>query len=189
MASKSLLPFLILSVLLLPIFSTVSVDGSLPDDGQGGGGGGGGECAYVIYVQTGTVKKAGTHSTISLELKTGAGEGISIPNLEEWGGIMGPNYNFFETGRLDTFTGRGPCLTYPDPICSLNLTSDASGPYHDWYCDYVEVTVSAPAHPCTKQRFSVDRWLARDREPFTLTAIVDYCPSANANANRSLRFD
>lgn len=32
MASKSLLPFLILSVLLLPIFSTVSVDGSLPDD-------------------------------------------------------------------------------------------------------------------------------------------------------------
>ncbi|KAG6594871.1 PLAT domain-containing protein 1, partial [Cucurbita argyrosperma subsp. sororia] len=164
MASKSALPFLILShLLLLLLLSTAAVPEPLD----------GGECGYLIYVQTGTVKKAGTHSTIGLEVKTASGEGIWVPNLEEWGGIMGPDYNFFETGRLDTFTGRGPCLT--SPICSLNLTSNGSGPYHAWYCDYVEVTASAPAHPCHKQRFSVNQWLATDQEPYSLTAVVDYC--------------
>lgn len=141
----------------------------------------GGECGYLIYVQTGTVKRAGTHSTISLEAKTADGDGISVPNLEEWGGIMGPNYNFFETGRLDTFTGRGPCLH--SPLCSLNLTSNGSGPYHAWYCEYVEVSTSAPGRPCQKQRFSVDQWLASDQEPYTLTALVEYC-GADGNQRR-----
>lgn len=89
------------------------------------------DCVYTVYVRTGSVLKAGTDSNITLTLYDGNGYGVRINNLEAWGGIMGPGYNYFERGNLDIFSGRGPCLT--GPVCAMNLTSDGTGPHHGWY--------------------------------------------------------
>ncbi|KAL7143994.1 hypothetical protein ABFS83_08G228600 [Erythranthe nasuta] len=132
------------------------------------------ECIYNVYVQTGSIKRAGTHSTISLTLVGESGAHIVVPNLEDWG-IMGPGYNYFETGYLDMFAGKGPCLD--GPVCGLNLTSDGSGPYHGWYCDYVEVSVVGAQKPCSQQHFTVEQWLATDTEPYKLTADRNVCSS------------
>lgn len=86
---------------------------------------------------------------------------------------MGPGFNYFETGELNIFGGKGPC--FEGPICRLNLTSDGSGPYHGWYCDYVEVTTFGLQKECSQQHFKVEQWLARDEEPYELTAFRDAC--------------
>ncbi|KAL3635979.1 hypothetical protein CASFOL_020526 [Castilleja foliolosa] len=130
------------------------------------------ECMYGIYVQTGSIRQAGTHSVISLSLFDESGAQLVIPNLEDWG-LMGPGYNYFETGYLDIFGGKGPCIT--GPVCGLNLTSDGSGPYHAWYCDYVEVTTFGLEKQCSQKRFTVERWLATDRAPYKLTAVENTC--------------
>ncbi|KAG8383506.1 hypothetical protein BUALT_Bualt04G0020500 [Buddleja alternifolia] len=130
------------------------------------------ECIYGVYVQTGSIRRAGTHSVISLTLTDTSGEQLEIPNLEDWG-LMGPGYNYFETGNLDLFGGKGPCFT--GPICGLNLTSDGSGPYHGWYCDYVEVTAIGLQKECSQQHFTVEQWLATDSPPYQLTAERNVC--------------
>ncbi|XP_051141338.1 PLAT domain-containing protein 3-like isoform X2 [Andrographis paniculata] len=133
------------------------------------------ECTYGIYVQTGSVQRAGTHSVIGLSLWDESGSQIAIPNLETWG-LMGPGFNYFETGELNIFGVRGPCLA--GGVCGINLTSDGSGPYHGWYCDYVQITSFGLGIDCSQQMFHVEQWLARDEPPYQLTATRDLCKTA-----------
>ncbi|XP_038883182.1 PLAT domain-containing protein 3 [Benincasa hispida] len=130
-------------------------------------------CVYTVYIRTGSTLKAGTDSVISATLYSGQGDLVLIKDLEKWGGLMGPDYNYFERGNLDVFSGRGPCLT--GPVCGLNLTSDGSGPHHGWYCNYVEVTTTGVHRPCEQVQFTVEQWLALDASPYELTAIRDNC--------------
>ncbi|XP_057783781.1 PLAT domain-containing protein 3-like [Salvia miltiorrhiza] len=142
------------------------------------------ECVYGIYVQTGSVKKAGTHSKISLTLSDASGAELEIANLEDWG-LMGPGFNYFETGELNIFGGKGPCLS--GPICGLNLTSDGSGPYAGWYCEFVQVSAFGLGSPCSYQNFAVEQWLAKDEPPYQLTAAMEVCcASASARARQTL---
>ncbi|TMW93641.1 hypothetical protein EJD97_011353 [Solanum chilense] len=131
------------------------------------------DCVYSAYIRTGSIIKGGTDSIISLTLYDENGYGIRIKNLEAWGGLMGPGYNYFERGNLDIFSGRGPCLTAP--ICKMNLTSDGTGSGHGWYCNYVEVTVTGVHKQCNQKYFEVEQWLATDASPYQLTAIRDLC--------------
>ncbi|XP_048438057.1 PLAT domain-containing protein 3-like [Pyrus x bretschneideri] len=135
------------------------------------------DCVYTVYVRTGSIIKGGTDSNVNLRLYDVYGYGIEITNLEAWGGLMGPGYNYFERGNLDIFSGPGPCLD--SPICALNLTSDGSGPHHGWYVNYVEVTSTGVHIPCHQQLFTVEQWLATDTWPYELTAIRNYCNSAD----------
>ncbi|XP_052195324.1 PLAT domain-containing protein 3 [Diospyros lotus] len=132
-------------------------------------------CVYNVYVRTGSIFKGGTDSIITLTLYDADGWGVRISNLEAWGGLMGRDYNYFERGNLDIFSGRGPCLA--GPVCAMNLTSDGSGKHHGWYCNYVEVTTTGPHITCAKQLFTVEQWLATDTSPYELTAIRDECGS------------
>lgn len=133
------------------------------------------DCVYTVYVRTSTIIKGGTDSIISLTLYDAGGHGIRINNLESWGGLMGPGYDYFERGNLDIFSGRGPCLQ--GPVCAMNLTSDGTGSGHGWYCNYVEVTATGVHKQCTQQQFTVEQWLATDTSPYELTAIRSYCSS------------
>ncbi|XP_027101110.1 PLAT domain-containing protein 3-like [Coffea arabica] len=130
------------------------------------------ECVYTLYVQTGSIVKAGTDSRISVTLGDSAGKSVWIPNLRDWG-LMGPQHDYFERGSLDIFTGRGPCIS--SPVCRLNLTSDGSGAHHGWYCDYIEVTSTGPHKACSQSIFYVEQWLATDAPPYELTAVLDGC--------------
>ncbi|WJX96021.1 PLAT domain-containing protein 1 [Trifolium repens] len=131
------------------------------------------DCVYTVYVRTGSIIKAGTDSIMTLTLYNADGYGILINNLEAWGGLMGSDYNYFERGNLDIFSGRGPCLD--GPICNMNLTSDGSGAHHGWYCNYVEVTSTGVHTPCAQHQFTVEQWLATDTSPYELTAIRNDC--------------
>ncbi|CAL9753165.1 unnamed protein product [Musa acuminata subsp. burmannicoides] len=134
------------------------------------------KCVYTIYIRTGSIWKAGTDSVISLALAGSDGVGVLIEDLESWGGLMGANYDYYERGNLDIFSGRGPCITSWPP-CWMNLTSDGSGPHHGWYCNYVEVTTTGPHMGCSQQQFTVEQWLARDASPYRLYATRNYCPN------------
>ncbi|KAL6225210.1 hypothetical protein ACLB2K_004061 [Fragaria x ananassa] len=133
------------------------------------------DCVYTVYVRTGSIIKGGTDSSITVRLYDGNGYGIEIRNLETWGGLMGSDYDYFERGNLDIFSGRGPCLTAP--ICALNLTSDGYGSGHGWYVNYLEVTSTGAHIPCSQQLFTIEQWLATDTSPYELTAIRNYCDS------------
>ncbi|KAA8530877.1 hypothetical protein F0562_005499 [Nyssa sinensis] len=141
------------------------------------------DCVYTAYVRTGSIIKGGTDSIISLTLYDANARGIRVPNLEAWGGMMGPGHHYFERGNLDIFSGRGPCLT--GPVCWMNLTSEGSGAHHGWYCNYVEVTSTGPHIPCAQQLFTVEQWLARDASPYELTAIRNNCVSGDGMDRRS----
>lgn len=143
------------------------------------------DCVYTMYIRTGSILKAGTDSVISATLYTAEGDGIRIKDLEKWGGLMGPDYNYFERGNLDIFSGRGPCLSAP--VCSLNLTSDGSGPHHGWYCNYVEVTTTGVHGSCNQALFTVEQWLALDTSPYSLTAIRNNCPSGSGSRRDLIR--
>lgn len=130
------------------------------------------ECVYTLYVQTGSIIKAGTDSKISATLGDAFGKSVWIQDLEQWG-LMGRKHNYYESGSLDIFTGRGPCIA--SPICRLNLTSDGSGDHHGWFCEYVEVTSTGPHKACNKSIFYVERWLAYDAPPYQLSALLDRC--------------
>lgn len=132
------------------------------------------ECVYTVYVRTGLIIKAGTDSNITLELWD-QDHGLKINNIEKWGGLMGRDYDYFERGNLDVFSGRGPCLD--GPVCAMRLTSDGSGPHPGWYCSYVEVTTTGPHKQCAQQRFDVQQWLATNVYPYQLTAMKNYCSS------------
>ncbi|XP_027336597.1 PLAT domain-containing protein 3-like isoform X1 [Abrus precatorius] len=131
------------------------------------------DCVYTVYIRTGSIIKGGTDSVIGLKLYDAYGYYIYITNLEAWGGLMDPGYNYFERGNLDIFSGRGPCLD--GPVCAVNLTSDGSGPHHGWYCNYVEVTSTGVHIPCAQQQFTVEQWLATDTSPYELWAVRNYC--------------
>ncbi|PON34870.1 PLAT/LH2 domain containing protein [Trema orientale] len=143
------------------------------------------DCVYTIYIRTGSIFKAGTDSNINVRFYDSNGYGVEITNLESWGGLMGPGYNYYERGNLDIFSGRGPCLTAP--ICALNLTSDGSGPHHGWYCNYVEVTTTGVHTPCAQQTFTVEQWLATDTSPYELTAIRNYCADELERLGREIK--
>ncbi|XVF15164.1 hypothetical protein REPUB_Repub09cG0126600 [Reevesia pubescens] len=153
---------LILTFFILLAFSSIA----LSDDV---------DCVYTAYIRTGSIFKGGTDSIISLRLYDVYGKYVGIRNLEAWGGLMEPGYNYFERGNLDIFSGRGPCLAAP--LCAMNLTSDGSGAHHGWYCNYVEVTMTGVHTPCSQQQFTVEQWLALDTSPYELTAIRNYCLS------------
>ncbi|XP_022870263.1 PLAT domain-containing protein 3-like [Olea europaea var. sylvestris] len=133
------------------------------------------DCVYTVFVRTGSIIKAETDSNITLTLYDANGHGIRIKNLEAWGGLMGPGYNYFERGNLDIFSGRGPCLT--GPVCAMNLTSDGTGPHHGWYCNYVEVTTTGAHQQCAQKLFTIEQWLAMDTKPYELTAVRNSCSS------------
>jgi hypothetical protein len=131
-------------------------------------------CVYAIYVRTGSIWSAGTDSTISVEFYDTEYNSILISNLTRWGGnIQGQDRDYFEGGQLDIFSGLGDCL--PNAICGMNLTSDGTGDHHGWYVNYVEVTVTGAHLPCGKHEFVVNRWLATDTWPFSLTYESDEC--------------
>ncbi|MED6158886.1 PLAT domain-containing protein 2 [Stylosanthes scabra] len=131
------------------------------------------DCVYTVYVRTGSVLKGGTDSKIGLKLYDKYGYYIYIKNLEAWGGLMGNNYNYFERGNLDIFSGRGPCLE--SPVCAVNVTSDGAGSHHGWYCKYVEVTTTGPHVSCSQQNFQLEQWLALDTSPYQLWAAGNKC--------------
>jgi len=133
------------------------------------------DCVYTAYVRTGSIIKGGTDSNIGLTLYDVNGWGIQISNIVSWGGLMGPDYNYFERGNLDIFSGKGPCLT--GPVCAMNLTSYGPGPHHGWYCNYVEVTTTGAHMDCSQQLFTVEQWLTTDTSPYEVTAVRDYCRS------------
>ncbi|XP_057751709.1 PLAT domain-containing protein 3-like [Arachis stenosperma] len=131
------------------------------------------ECVFTVYVRTGSVLKGGTDSKIGLKLYDKYGYYIYINNLQAWGGLMGKNYNYFERGNLDIFSGRGPCLE--SPVCAVNVTSDGAGSHHGWYCNYVEVTTTGPHVSCNQEQFEVEQWLADDTVPYQLWAARNKC--------------
>ncbi|KAE8706853.1 Late embryoproteinsis abundant hydroxyproline-rich glycoprotein family, putative isoform 1 [Hibiscus syriacus] len=104
------------------------------------------------------------------------------PQSGSMGWLMGPDYNYFERGNLDIFSGRGRCMD--GPVCAMNLTSDGSGPHHGWYCNYVEVTMTGVHTPCSKVQFTVEQWLALDAPPYDLTAVRNNCPSEYPDGRR-----
>ncbi|KAL8110765.1 PLAT domain-containing protein 3-like [Apium graveolens] len=143
------------------------------------------DCVYTVYVRTGSVIKGGTDSIMTLTLYDAEGYGVRIKNLETWGGLMGPEYNYFERGNLDIFSGKGPCL--PGPTCLMNITSDGTGSGHGWYCNYIEVTTTGAHIPCGQQLFTIEQWLANDRSPYELTAIRDNCSgTTTTNGGRKM---
>ncbi|KAK8673807.1 hypothetical protein V6N13_112118 [Hibiscus sabdariffa] len=153
---------LLLSFFLLLSFSSLVIS---DDD----------DCVYSVYIRTGSIWKGGTDSIIGLRLYDAYGDWVEVRNLEAWGGLMGPGYNYFERGNLDIFSGRGRCLD--GPVCAMNLTSDGSGDHHGWYCNYVEITMTGVHTPCSQVQFTVEQWLALDAPPYDLTAIRNYCPA------------
>ncbi|KAI3458319.1 hypothetical protein Pfo_014982 [Paulownia fortunei] len=155
MASRGFFPLLLLTALLLSVSAASSND-----------------CVYTLYVQTGSVIKGGTDSSISITLGDSNGKSVWIPNLKDWG-LMGRKHDYFERENLDIFTGRGPCIG--TPICRLNVTSDGSGAHHGWFCDFVEVTSTGPHKSCSQSIFYVDQWLASDAPPYQLSAVLDGC--------------
>ncbi|CAN8276102.1 unnamed protein product [Cochlearia groenlandica] len=153
---------------LLPIFlllATVSTVSFADDEPS---------CVYTFYLRTGSIWKAGTDSIISARIYDKYGDFIGIKNLEAWGGLMGKDYNYYEGGNLDIFSGRAPCL--PSPICAFNLTSDGSGDHHGWYVNYVEVTTTGVHAKCASQSFEFEQWLGTDVSPYELSALRSNCP-------------
>ncbi|CAI8598245.1 unnamed protein product [Vicia faba] len=143
------------------------------------------DCVYTVYVRTGSILKAGTDSNIILTLYDAKNYGIRINNLEAWGGLMGPGYNYFERSNLDIFSGRGPCLDAP--VCKMNLTSDGAGSHHGWYVNYVEVTTTGVHSPCAQTLFTVEQWLATDTSPYELYSVKDNCPYKVDQAEAKLK--
>ncbi|OEL32248.1 hypothetical protein BAE44_0006734 [Dichanthelium oligosanthes] len=135
-------------------------------------------CVYTIYVETGSIWKAGTDSVIGLGLRSADGAGFTVTDLARWGGLMGAGHDYYERGNVDIFSGRAPCLA--SPPCAMNLTSNGSGPHHGWYCRSVEVTAAAPRAPCARAAFGVEQWLARDAPPYQLYAERSACARSGA---------
>eukprot|EP00252_Welwitschia_mirabilis_P010479 TRINITY_DN2375_c0_g2_i1.p1 TRINITY_DN2375_c0_g2~~TRINITY_DN2375_c0_g2_i1.p1 ORF type:complete len:192 (-),score=8.98 TRINITY_DN2375_c0_g2_i1:353-928(-) len=142
------------------------------------------QCVYTIYVRTSSVIKGGTDANVNLTLFDAEGNGFAITNLEAWGGLMGDNWDYFERGNLDIFSGLAPCLS-SDP-CRMVLGMDASGSHSGWYCNYVEVTATGVHQGCSQQSFSVETWLGTDVINPKLTYTVDKCPSSSTADSSSV---
>ncbi|CAM6087364.1 unnamed protein product [Calypogeia fissa] len=132
------------------------------------------DCTYVVYVRTGTIWKAGTDSVISVNFTDVDGNSLFINSLTEWGGyLQEEDRDYFEGGNLDIFAGLGDCLV--TALCGMNLISDGSGDYHGWYVNYVEVTMTGAHITPLQHEFEVERWLATDTYPWSLTFESDVC--------------
>ncbi|KMZ56817.1 PLAT/LH2 family protein [Zostera marina] len=131
------------------------------------------QCVYTIYIRTGSIWKGGTDSVVGVTMNDTMGDTITIPDLISWGGLMGPDYDYYERGNLDIFSGRGSCLS--NPPCALELFSDGSGAHHGWYCNYVEVTWTGPHMGSFQTTFTIEQWLATDVSPYVLNAVRNYC--------------
>ncbi|XP_028759078.1 PLAT domain-containing protein 3-like [Neltuma alba] len=138
-------------------------------------------CQYNVSVKTGDVNNAGTDSTISLKLKSSSGDSFTIANLEDWG-AMEPGHNYFERGNLDFFKGASNCLN----VCAITVTSNGAGIKPGWYLEYVNVTVSGDISKNIP--FPVNRWLAEDEPPCTLSATVNLCCSCSFYPLKSTLF-
>ncbi|KAJ7125429.1 hypothetical protein O6H91_02G052300 [Diphasiastrum complanatum] len=130
-------------------------------------------CVYSIYIRTGSIWKGGTDSNIGAQFFDSYNNSITIDNLVPWGGLMPKDYNYYERGNLDIFSGLGYCLA--TPICKLVISSDGSGPHHGWYVNYLEVTSTGPHIPCGQHLFTLEQWLATDAYPYELTAVSASC--------------
>ncbi|KAF0890361.1 hypothetical protein E2562_002760 [Oryza meyeriana var. granulata] len=137
------------------------------------GSSGSDQCVYTLYVETGSIWKAGTDAAIGVELYTAAGNGILIRNLRAWGGLMGAGHDYFKRSNVDIFSGRGPCLGAP--VCGMKLTSDGAGAHHGWFCKSAEVTVAGPQARNSRAAFDVQQWLATDAPPYQLYAERSVC--------------
>lgn len=141
------------------------------------------DCVFTFYIRTGSIWRGGTHSNISAIFYDREGYGLLIRNIVLWGGQMGQDYDYFERGSLDIFSGKAPCL--PGPVCALNLTSDGTGSGHGWYVNYLELTTTGVHEKCAQQLFTVEQWLATDASPYKLWAYVDECGSSVATKDDS----
>ncbi|KAG0526079.1 hypothetical protein BDA96_06G114200 [Sorghum bicolor] len=175
MAVNALSFAVLLSLVILAVVplqsSAVDAAGSYDDDYR---------CVYPIYVETGSIWKAGTDAVISLALGAADGAGFTILDLARWGGLMGAGHDYYERGNVDIFSDRAPCL--PSPPCRMNLTSDGYGPHHGWYCKSVEVTATGhhATATCAKAGFGVQQWLASDAPPYQLYAERSVCAKSDA---------
>ncbi|XP_062224795.1 PLAT domain-containing protein 3-like [Phragmites australis] len=136
------------------------------------------ECVYTIYVETGSIWKAGTDAVIGVAFWGADGGGFTIADLVRWGGLMGAGRDYYERGNVDVFSGRGPCL--PSPPCRMNLTSDGSGEHHGWYCKSVEVTTTRRHAGCARAEFGVEQWLATDAPPYQLYTERSICAKSKS---------
>lgn len=141
-------------------------------------------CVYTLYVKTGSGIKSGTDSKISIALGDAVGRSVWVPDLKSWG-LMGPHHDYYERGNVDVFSGRGPCIG--SPICNLNVSSDGSGMFPSWYCEYVEVTSTGPHRSCDQSAFYVDQWLSLRMPPFESTAVIDGCRMSGGRAVRRIK--
>ncbi|KAG9452992.1 hypothetical protein H6P81_005896 [Aristolochia fimbriata] len=152
-------------ILFLNVAAAVAFASSEEDDYEN-------ECVYTMYLRTGQIFKAGTDSKISASFEDADGEVVAVPDLRAWG-LMGPEYDYYERGHRDIFSGRGPCVG--GPLCRLNLTSDGSGHHPGWFCDYLELTATGPHRGCSQSIFIVNQWLSNHAPPFQLSVLLDGC--------------
>eukprot|EP00250_Pteridium_aquilinum_P001301 c11513_g1_i1 orf=221-751(-) len=143
-------------------------------------------CVYTFFIRTGTRISGGTNAVISATLFDEDGDSVQINDIVTWGGLMGTDYDYFERGNLDIFSGLGTC-TSSGTICALNLTSDGSGTHPGWYVNYAEATITGAHLGCTNQDFEIEQWIADDASPYQLYAYRDYCSSSKSSAHRSHR--
>ncbi|ESQ46122.1 hypothetical protein EUTSA_v10000355mg [Eutrema salsugineum] len=150
---------LLLSLFLIAAVSVVAFADQEPD------------CVYTFFIETGSINGAGTDSIITAIISDKTGQKIVIRNLEAWGGLMGPGYDYYERGNVDIFSATEKCL--PSPICSLTLRSDGSGLFHAWYVNYVQLTTVGFHANSARQYFNVEQWLESDT---SLEAVRNNCP-------------
>ncbi|XP_073133286.1 PLAT domain-containing protein 1-like [Henckelia pumila] len=113
-------------------------------------------CIYSLNIRTGSVPNAGTHSKVSATLSDANGESMVVPNLEQWG-PMDQVDGYFEKGKMDFFTGQGPCTR--SPICRISVSSDGSGPSPGWFCDGIDVSTGRPDGVITRKSFAINQWV------------------------------
>lgn len=128
-------------------------------------------CAYTILVKTGDRAKAGTDSKIKLTVGNFYGKSYHIPDLEKWG-IMGKDYDYYERGNLDLFSGRETCIKHP--VCRLKLESDAKGESPGWFVEFVEVATVQPEKSCRQVRFPINKWLGVEGNK-ELNVVLEEC--------------
>ncbi|KAL3691580.1 hypothetical protein R1sor_005231 [Riccia sorocarpa] len=116
------------------------------------------DCVYTVFVKTGSVKGAGTDSTIGATFYTAEGGAFEIANFTSWGNPLEPNKDYFESSNLDVFSGYGDCLS--GPICKIKLTSDEAGDFSAWFCESVEITAANSGKKCSTHHFTVNQWLS-----------------------------
>ncbi|KAG2566085.1 PLAT domain-containing protein 2-like [Panicum virgatum] len=129
------------------------------------------ECYYVVKIQTGWQKKAGTDSRITFTMGDGGRE-ITTNDLAKYCGTGGRFHNYFERGSLDEF--RCPSLCLRHEPCLLYLESDMRGLGAGWYVEYVEAYMY-PNRAATEytyyHKFVVKDWL--DSYPYNRWVLVN----------------